>query len=287
MIAIVAIPTEDDYVWKISSQKVPHLTLMVLGEQLDDVSEVTEFLGHVVNTSMQRFGLRVDHRGELGEDSADVLFFGKYGVRRLEEIRAHLLTNNDINKAYHSMDQFPTWTPHLTLGYPDDPANPDTRDYPGISWVGFDKIALWLGDFEGPEYLLKEDTFLDEEMSMGDRTVEGILAHFGVKGMRWGVRRSRSQLEGGSDDHKNAVSARAKAKKGGTKSLSNKELQDLITRMNLEKQYTTVVPTSRGKRLLSGGVKFTADVLVGVGKQQATKLASDHATRLVGQLLKK
>jgi hypothetical protein len=287
MIAIVAIPSEDDYVWKVSSQKIPHLTLMVLGESVDNISGVAEFLEHVVDTSMRRFGLQVDRRGELGEDPADVLFFGKYGVRRLEEIRTYLLTNEDINRAYHSIPQFPEWTPHLTLGYPDDPAKPDTRDYPGFSWMNFDTVALWTGDFEGPEFPLKDQDAISEELSMGDRTVEGILAHFGVKGMRWGVRRSRSQLDGGSDDHKNAVAARTKAKKGGTKSLSNKELQDLINRMNLEQQYKRVVPPSAGKRILSGGARFAGEVLAGVGKQQVTKLASDQATRLVGQVLKK
>ena len=118
-------------------------------------------------------------------------------------------------------------------------------------------------------------------------TMNEFLSHYGIKGMRWGVRRSRSQIDSSSEDHRTAQSAKKKAKKGGVKSLSNKELQDLITRMNLEKQYSSVVPPSRGKRLLSGGAKFTADVIAGVGKQQATKLANDQATKLVAQMLKK
>lgn len=119
------------------------------------------------------------------------------------------------------------------------------------------------------------------------RTIDDVLAHYGVKGMRWGVRRNRSQIDSSSEDHRTAQAARAKAKKGGTKSLSNKELKDLIERLNLEKQYSTVVPPSRGKRILNAGAKFTGDVLLGVGKQQATKLASDQVAKTIAQLLKK
>lgn len=118
------------------------------------------------------------------------------------------------------------------------------------------------------------------------------LSHFGVKGMRWGVRRSEAELHGGgshhvSDDHANAANAKAKAKKHGVKSLSNKELQDMINRMNLEQQYARVAPTPKGVRFLKTGAKFTGDVLINVGKQQATKLAADHATKLVGVMLKR
>jgi hypothetical protein len=119
------------------------------------------------------------------------------------------------------------------------------------------------------------------------------LAHFGVKGMRWGVRRSEKELHGGksshpeSEDHRNAAAAKDKARKHGTKSLSNKELQDMINRMNLEQQYARVAPTPKGVRFLKAGAKFTGDVLINVGKQQATKLAADHATKLVGVMLKR
>lgn len=76
-------------------------------------------------------------------------------------------------------------------------------------------------------------------------TLEEVLEHHGIKGMKWGVRRNKTpsvQLAP-SDDHKNAHGARTIAKtSGGTHALSNKEIQDVVTRMNLEKQYSQLNP---------------------------------------------
>lgn len=73
--------------------------------------------------------------------------------------------------------------------------------------------------------------------------VEAVLAHHGIKGMKWGVRRSASALarsRAKGPAHEDAAVAKATAhqiKKGGTSSVSNKDLQALVTRMNLEQQY--------------------------------------------------
>lgn len=72
------------------------------------------------------------------------------------------------------------------------------------------------------------------------------LTHYGVKGMKWGVRKSSDSSGGGrnklppSEDFQNVSANRAKIRSGGTKALSNKELQDVVTRMNLEEQYHTL-----------------------------------------------
>lgn len=194
-LVVVALPSKDDYIWKISSEKVPHLTLLFLGENKlgDQTSHVVDYIQHAVSTSLDRFGLSVDHRGELGEDKADVLFFEKAYAKNLELFRSHLLANRSIAEAYHSTEQFPTWTPHLTLGYPASPAKPDTRDYPGISWVNFDRIALWTSDSDGPTFELTSNDRL-EEVSMSQvqpNAVEEFFEHQGVKGMKWGVRKDR------------------------------------------------------------------------------------------------
>ena len=95
----------------------------------------------------------------MGSDSADVLFFKKSkwsGFEEINSFRSSLLQENNIRTAYDSVpDQFPEWIPHLTLGYPATPARTDTRDYPGIYYVSFDRIAVWVKDFEGIEFPLK------------------------------------------------------------------------------------------------------------------------------------
>jgi 2'-5' RNA ligase len=204
--AIVAIPREDDVVWRLSSEKIPHMTILFLGDQEENpkLMQIVEFLGHATKTTLKRFGLSVDRRGELGADRADVLFFDKnYEFKNLNEFRSFLLANDAISEAYNSVEQFPEWTPHLTMGYPETPAKEDTREYPGISYVGFDRIAIWTGDFDGPEFRLV-DRFESNvlEMSSDSRNaVSDILEHFGIKGMKWGVRNDTvavSSLDRGS-----------------------------------------------------------------------------------------
>jgi 2'-5' RNA ligase len=213
-LVVVALPSKDDYVHKISSQKVPHLTLLFLGEYDlgDQTSHVVDYIQHAVSTSLDRFGLSVDRRGELGDDKADVLFFEKSYAKKLEQFRSHLLANRTIAEAYLSAEQYPTWTPHLTLGYPDSPAKPDNRDYPGISYVNFDRIALWTDAFEGPTFELdSEDYAMEVSMSQQDNgAVEEFLQHFGVKGMRWGVRRDRSASSGSTKAEKRSAKLSAK-----------------------------------------------------------------------------
>lgn len=90
-----------------------------------------------------------------------------------------------------------------------------------------------------PEKFLQNLGVVDEPSK-----VDEYLAHFGVKGMRWGVRRSKTQLASGgsdngrSDDSMAAKGAIKKVKSSGLKSLSNKELSDLNTRLTLEANFS-------------------------------------------------
>jgi len=205
-LVIVAIPEENDRVWKISSEKVPHLTLLFLGE-MDNVAnldQIIQFVEHAASTTLKRFYLPVDRRGELGADQADVLFFkkGRYDYKAIREFRSLLLKDPNIKTAYDSATQFEapeavgasghSWIPHLTLGYPTSPAKPvdDDQDYRFYD-VCFNKIAVWTGDFEGMEFLLKdyEDEFAALDTVPMDVAMSEI-EHFGVKGMKWGFSKS-------------------------------------------------------------------------------------------------
>lgn len=210
-LVIVAIPAEDDYVHKISTEKVPHMTLLFLGDvENKPVSKIADFLQHAVNIlELGPFGLEVERRGVLGPDEADVLFFRKdpWALKRIAEFRGQLLKNTPIKSAYDSVTQYPEWTPHLTLGYPPTPAREDKRDYPGIRWVEFDKIGLWTGDYEGEEFQLVHKYNYDlAEMAMSATAGAGraFLKHYGIKGMKWGVRsadRKAARAQRSSDRH--------------------------------------------------------------------------------------
>ena len=273
--AIVAIPSKDDYVWNISSEKVPHLTLLYLGETTPEQNQkIGEYLEHVAKVALRRFGLSVDKRGELGSDSADVLFFEKerWFMDEIETARGYMLKDNTISAAYNSVEQFPEWIPHLTLGYPDNPAKPDTRDYPGIHHISFDRIGLWTGDSVGYEFELDSSRDLESVAygEIGAAATDAALAHFGVKGMKWGVRRSVEQLRNGpvreaqpviaktkagsskvstsggkghpaSDDVLKVAAAKQKLTASGMNALSNAELKAITDRMNMEQKFASAI----------------------------------------------
>lgn len=172
---IVAIPEKEDLVWKLSSEQIPHMTILNLGEQEmgPQAAKITGYLEHAVETMLCRFRMSVDHRGTLGPQDADVLFFDKgYCEKQVKEFREALLKNPDILELYNGAEQFPDWVPHLTLGFPETPAHPDTRDYTDIYSVGFGKIALWVNDFDGPEIELQSREGSDLLMSDVIDTVE-------------------------------------------------------------------------------------------------------------------
>lgn len=114
--------------------------------------------------------------------------------------------------------------------------------------------------------------------------LDEVLEHFGVKGMRWGVRRSNpsSSAPSSTDAHRLHEIKTTASKGGGTRVLSNKDLQDAITRMNLERQYKALSPNKKQQVL-----QFVGKTLLGIGKQEATKLAAEVAAKQIANLLKR
>ena len=114
-----------------------------------------------------------------------------------------------------------------------------------------------------------------KDFSVSTEAPVNSLYHFGILGMRWGVRRQLGPdgriAEGsrGSEDHQKARDL----KKKGAKSLSNAELKAYVDRMNLEKQYANY-----NKKEVGAGRKFVNDVLVGAGKTALTTFVSKQMT---------
>lgn len=110
-----------------------------------------------------------------------------------------------------------------------------------------------------------------------DGPSDAVLAHYGIKGMRWGKRSGGESSSSDSapkapisTDAANAKKHGAKAKTSGTDSLSNKELQDVVTRMNLEQQYSKLntKTTSNGRNVVK---KIMADNAKQIASQYARK----------------
>jgi hypothetical protein len=126
--------------------------------------------------------------------------------------------------------------------------------------------------------------------------VDDVLAHYGIKGMKWGVRRDRSGSSGSdsgrkmlkvkigkskaekmaiktknqTDDHKEFAALAIKAKKYGVSSLTNKELSTYLTRMDLNVRYAKHNPKKKNP-----AVEIVKDLLVSAGKKKAAELLAD------------
>ncbi len=74
---------------------------------------------------------------------------------------------------------------------------------------------------------------------MNQEEIDEILAHAGVKGMKWGKRKSRTTVSKDYSRTKNL-------KRNKAKSLTDKELKTVINRMQLEKQYKDLKAEPQG-----------------------------------------
>lgn len=109
--------------------------------------------------------------------------------------------------------------------------------------------------------------------------VKATLSHHGVKGQRWGVRRTDAQLaraasrrgdsSEGSDKtsgERSRVSTNRTRYKSGPKGLSDSDLRARISRMETEKRYNDL-----NSRTVSEGEKIIRSILTDSGKQVATR----------------
>lgn len=100
------------------------------------------------------------------------------------------------------------------------------------------------------------------------------IKHYGVLGMKWGRRKDKGNSAVSSkpkaemsEDAKSAKAAGEKAKSSGVSSLSNKELQSLNERLNLEANYSRLTTSGtkektaadRGEQIYKG-MKKAVDI---------------------------
>lgn len=148
-VLIVALPAAGDPVTEDSSEDQAHMTTIWFGST-DEAAVDPSVIGPTVEriaSTLAPFTAKVERRGTLGDDEADVLFLDADDVRFLREA---LLADEDILNGMKSVQQYPEWTPHVTLGYPDAPGAERT-----VAAVKFDRLALWVAQ-ERIEYPLGE-----------------------------------------------------------------------------------------------------------------------------------
>lgn len=120
------------------------------------------------------------------------------------------------------------------------------------------------------------------------------LVHYGVKGMKWGVRRTQEQLDRAAGRRSSSSSSSRSNKRSGSPSsdhqkkvnlsskatfeLSNKDLQFLNTRLNLEKNYKqlTRTPSDEVRKIAGDVLKEQGKRLANQAIQYGSKKAANY-----------
>lgn len=142
---IVALPEATDPLSTASSEKDgAHCTLLWFGDAaaLDELALKEAIQQFINGGQVTPVTDTVSGRATLGADKADVVLLD---ARNLLAVRGGLLEQNSLLQANESVDQHPTWLPHVTLGYPSTPAAGEFIAEPGLP-VTFDRLALWHGE---------------------------------------------------------------------------------------------------------------------------------------------
>ncbi|QGJ92785.1 capsid maturation protease [Arthrobacter phage Pureglobe5] len=148
---IVALPAADDPISMASSEAAgAHATLLFLGDSanLDEAALNTAVGEFIAKGGVGVIVDKVSGTATLGADQADVILLD---ATNLKALRDGLLGQDTLAEAYAAVEQFPTWIPHVTLGYPDAPR---VTEYSGEA-VTFNRLAVWHGESR-TEFLLGE-----------------------------------------------------------------------------------------------------------------------------------
>jgi len=121
--------------------------------------------------------------------------------------------------------------------------------------------------------------------------MDEILSHHGIKGMKWGVRRTPEQLghrtggkSSGGEKGKTIAKKTPSSIKRKTNTLSDEELQRRINRLNMEERYDDLVSRKKNREengLIATGKKLLAESLESFAKQTMMGLATKAANKLL------
>jgi GNAT superfamily N-acetyltransferase len=105
---------------------------------------------------------------------------------------------------------------------------------------------------------------------------EDFLEHYGIPGMKWGVR--KKQQVPASSDASRSLDIKAKAKTGKVKALTNAELRTAIERMNLEQQYKRLAVNDK-----PAVTRFISSTLLEIGKREVQAAAAKKVAAVVAR----
>ncbi len=108
-------------------------------------------------------------------------------------------------------------------------------------------------------------------LDIGEKFVE----HYGVKGMQWGVRRSKKQLSRGISKSGRSV-----------KDVSDDELRKIVNRLQMEKQYKSLTSknsNSLTKTIIKSGATFAAGIGLNVARTQIQNALSAQIAEKMGK----
>lgn len=177
------------------------------------------------------------------------------------------------------------------LGFTIKKADDDGSNIMSVRIMFIKDSKGWITGFEILNPMGDVSPIIQKPSDSETKTVENLLTHHGVKGMKWGVRRNRSSNVTVSDKkkklktsgghgrpaHSDAVSARTLGqvgKKSGLKALSNQELQAYANRLQLEQNVSRLNYNEK-----SAPRRFVSSLLGRQGSQLANDAAKTGATK--------
>lgn len=145
---VVLRPRTEDPVTAIASGTHPHCTLLYLGDGTVDLGPLQGIVESIAQSIGHPMTDKVSGRAVLGADNADVLLLDASGSGA---VRAALLAEDGVLELLGMQEQFPAWIPHLTIGYPEAPA--EAGEMPAD--ITYDLLSIWRGN-ETYDYPLGE-----------------------------------------------------------------------------------------------------------------------------------
>lgn len=150
---IVALPIGDKTITYSDGDTAPlHQTLVYLGDAVnispEEVAKLSGFLKSLAADTSPVLA-RVCGKGTLGPDNEYVVLTES---NELSKIRDQILSDDTVKTLADSIDQFPTWIPHVTGAY-----KLEFGDY-----ILFNRLALWVGSMK-ETYVLEQTNLIIQE----------------------------------------------------------------------------------------------------------------------------